>query len=117
VRPDDLFAEGLIPIASLGQLTGEYFEVWDEVQMMVGRSTGVRYALGEALRVRLTRVDIGMRQINFEIIRGAAADGTPSKRAGVTRRDANKRGRGDRKNSEPSGRRARKPGKRRTRKR
>lgn len=122
VRPDPLFAEGLVPMASLGQLTGDYFEVWEEAQMIVGRSTGVRYALGEALRVRLVRVDMGKRQIDFEIVRGTAAAGTteagtPSKRALAKPRDKDRRGRSDRRNSEPRGRRVRKPAKRRSRKR
>ena len=116
VRPDDLFAEGLIPITSLGERTGEYFEVWDEAQMLVGRSSGVRYALGEALKVRLVRVDIGMRRIDFELVRAAAPDGGTSRAARAKSRDAGKRNRSDRRSGEPSGRRARKSVRRRSRK-
>jgi ribonuclease R len=116
VRPDELFVEGLIPIASLGQGTGEYFEVWDEAQMMVGRRTGVRYALGEALKVRLARVDIGMRRIDFDLISNTAGTaGGPSKPAQAKSRDG-KRTRADRRSGEPSGRRARRSVRRRSKK-
>ena len=68
VRPNEFFAEGLIPMESLGARAGEYMEVWEDAHMVVGRRSGTRYALGDALVVRLTGVDMGLRRIQFEMI-------------------------------------------------
>ena len=68
VRPNDFFGEGLIPMESLGAQAGEYMEVWEDAHMVVGRRSGTRYALGDALVVRLTGVDLGLRRIQFEMI-------------------------------------------------
>lgn len=67
VRPVDFFAEGLVPLESLGGGRGEYLEVWSELQTIVGRSTGMRWSLGGELKVRIVRVDLPSRQINYEL--------------------------------------------------
>ena len=67
VRPESFFAEGLVPMESLGGSRGEYLEVWSEMQTIVGRSTGMRWTLGDELKVRMVRVDLPNRQINYEL--------------------------------------------------
>ena len=67
VRPVDLFAEGLIPIKSLGRSAGEYLEVLPEIQTIVGRLSGMSYRLGDPVKVRLSHVDLKNRQLNFEL--------------------------------------------------
>lgn len=67
VRPNEFFAEGLVPMESLGRGRGEYFEVWSETQTIVGRSTGVRWTLGDELKVKMVRVDLSNRRINYEL--------------------------------------------------
>ena len=67
VRPDELFAEGLIPIRYLGEHSGDYFEVSAEAQTAIGRRTRVSYTLGDAVTVRLASVDLDERRINFEL--------------------------------------------------
>ena len=67
VRPDELFAEGLIPIRYLGEHSGDYFEVSAETHTVIGRRTHVSYTLGDAVTVRLASVDLDERRINFEL--------------------------------------------------
>ena len=98
VRPDALFAEGLVPIGALGRSGGEYFEVWEEEQSIVGRNSRVSYGLGDQLKVRLAEVDISMRRINFELAeapassRASVAGGGKAKRKGVAKDDRATRG-------------------------
>ena len=68
VRPDDFYAEGLVPIRSLGEHDRDYFEVWPEAQAVVGRRTRTSYTLGDALSVRLANVDLEKNRINFELV-------------------------------------------------
>jgi len=58
---------------------------------LVGQRTGRRWQLGDTVRVRLTRVDLTQRQIDFELLdaEGAAGRGTvraPRRGAGGTTR-------------------------------
>ena len=94
VRPDDFFAEGLVPMESLGRGGGEYFEVWSETQTIVGRSTGVRWTLGDELKVKMVRVDLPNRRINYELAERPA----PSKRR-ESEKPAKDKDRGKRKGS------------------
>ena len=105
VRPEGLFAEGLVPVRSLGERSGDYFEVWEEALALVGRRTRAAYTLGDRLTVRLAEVDLERRRINFELAAPEAA--SPGKSAaagkGAGRRKAARgqgagkgRGRGDR---------------------
>jgi len=65
VELDDIFVEGLIHVANLGN---DYFN-FDEVrQMLIGERTGLRMALGDRLRVRVARVDLDERKIDFELV-------------------------------------------------
>ena len=56
-----------MPLEALGGSRGEYLEVWSEMQTIVGRSTGMRWTLGDELKVRMVRVDLPNRQINYEL--------------------------------------------------
>ena len=81
VRPDEFFAEGLVPMISLTGGSGEYLEVREEAFAIVGRTSGIRFNLGDALNVRLVHVDIGRRRINYEI---AAHSAEPSRARSAT---------------------------------
>ena len=82
VRPEELFAEGLVPVRTLGERSGDYFEVWEEAQALVGRRTRVAYGLGDRLTVRLVEVDLEERRINFEAAAPEAAGRGKSAAAG-----------------------------------
>jgi len=51
---------------------------------LVGRRTGRRWQLGDSVRVRLSRVDLAQRQVDFELLdAGAAATQAPCARHGA----------------------------------
>ncbi len=105
VRPEELFAEGLVPVRTLGERSGDYFEVWEEAHALVGRRTRVAYTLGDRLTVRLVEVDLEERRINFEAAapepqsRGkpaAAGKGAGRRKTARTKGAGKGRGRSDR---------------------
>jgi ribonuclease R len=66
--------DGLVHISAI---PGDYWELEDGGMGLVGQRTGQRWQLGDAVRVRLTRVDLTQRQIDFELVDvNAAARGT-----------------------------------------
>ena len=75
----DMNIEGLVHVTSLGH---DYFKLDATRTQLVGRQTGQRYELAQALNVRVAGVSVEDRKIDFELARG----GNPS-------RDDNKRGR------------------------
>jgi len=79
VRPNDLFAEGLLPFASASRILEEGFDIHEEEQIARGRRSGRQFALGDTLTVRLAHVDLPLRRINFELTEGeSASPGAPS---------------------------------------
>ena len=78
VRPEELFAEGLIPFAAIGRIMEEGFDVFEEEQIAVGRRSKRLYGLGDVLTVRLVHVDLALRRINFEL--AAKPDASPTTR-------------------------------------
>ncbi len=65
VELDNIFVEGLIHVANLGS---DYFN-FDEVrQMLIGERSGLRMGLGDRLKVRVARVDLDERKIDFELV-------------------------------------------------
>jgi ribonuclease R len=63
---DGLFVEGLIHITELG---GDYFKFDEARQELRGERTGVRYSVGDRVRVQVSRVDLDSRKIDFRIVR------------------------------------------------
>jgi ribonuclease R len=75
VQLKEMPIDGLVHIS---QIPGDYWELEDGGMGLVGQRTGRRWQLGDAVKVRLTRVDLTQRQIDFELIDadGAASRGT-----------------------------------------
>ena len=57
--------DGLVHISAI---PGDYWELEDGGMGLVGQRTGRRWQLGDAVRVRLNRVDLTQRQIDFELV-------------------------------------------------
>ena len=57
--------DGLVHVTSLPR---DYFRFVEEDRMLVGERTGLRFGIGDALRVRLVRVDSADRKIDFELV-------------------------------------------------
>ena len=66
VQLDGLYVEGLIHITELG---GDYFKFDEARQELRGERTGVRYSVGDRVRVQVSRVDLDSRKIDFRIVR------------------------------------------------
>jgi ribonuclease R len=92
--------DGLVHIS---QIPGDYWQLEDGGMGLVGQRSGRRWQMGDSVRVRLTRVDLSQRQIDFELLDAdaAASHGTVraprrgAERAAHQRRGAqNRQGRG-----------------------
>jgi ribonuclease R len=65
VELDDLFIDGLIHVASL---TGDYYHFDPVAQSLSGERTGKTYRLLDKLHVRVVRVDLNDKKIDFELV-------------------------------------------------
>jgi ribonuclease R len=70
--------DGLVHISAI---PGDYWELENGGMGLVGQRTGRRWQLGDAVRVRLSRVDLTQRQIDFELLDGEGATGHGTVRA------------------------------------
>jgi len=89
VQLKEMPIDGLVHISAI---PGDYWELEHGGMGLVGRRTGRRWQLGDTVRVRLIRVDLTQRQIDFELL---DADG--SVRLGTVR--APRRGAGPQRGS------------------
>ncbi len=70
VQLKEMPIDGLVHISSI---TGDYWELEDGGMGLVGQRTGRRWQLGDSVKVRLIRVDLTQRQIDFELVDPDAA--------------------------------------------
>ena len=69
VELDDLFIEGLVPLASLGTYGGEdRFFFRDTDRQIVGSHSGTAYKIGMRVHVLLDRIDRQQRRLQFALI-------------------------------------------------
>jgi len=62
VTLDEYFVDGLVHISELGR---DYFRFEPRRHMLVGERTGRRYRLADPIRVKLVRVDVESRKMDF----------------------------------------------------
>ena len=67
VELDDMFIEGLVPIASL---VGDYYTFRDTDRTSVGARTGHVFSLGQKVHVLLDRIDRQQRRLQFALLPG-----------------------------------------------
>ena len=87
VQLKEMPIDGLVHISAI---PGDYWELEDGGMGLVGQRTGRRWQMGDTVRVRLSRVDLTQRQIDFELLdaEGSASRGTvraPRRGAGPPR--------------------------------
>ena len=70
VQLTEMPIDGLVHISAI---PGDYWELEEGGMGLVGQRTGRRWQLGAKLRVRLNRVDLTQRQIDFELLDADAA--------------------------------------------
>jgi ribonuclease R len=75
VQLKEMPIDGLVHISAI---PGDYWELENGGMGLVGRRTGRRWQLGDTVRVRLSRVDLTQRQIDFELLdaEGSVGQGT-----------------------------------------
>lgn len=76
VELKEVFVEGLVHVASLGQ---DFYHFDPIRHCLIGERTHVRYSLGDLVRVKVARVDLDERKIDLELIAPLA----PSKPARI----------------------------------
>jgi ribonuclease R len=62
VTLDEYFVDGLVHISELGR---DYFRFEPKRHMLLGERTGRRYRLADPIRVKLVRVDVESRKMDF----------------------------------------------------
>ena len=67
VELDDMFIEGLVPLASL---VGDFYSFRDTDRTIVGSRTGHVFALGQRVHVLLDRIDRQQRRLQFALLPG-----------------------------------------------
>lgn len=67
VELDELFIEGLVPIASL---VGDYYTFRDTDRVICGARTGHCFRIGERVEVLLDRIDRQQRRLQFALVPG-----------------------------------------------
>jgi ribonuclease R len=60
--------EGLVHISTL---TEDYYYFEEAAHSLIGRRTKRRYRLGDKVRVKVVRVDVSRRQLDFRVVRAA----------------------------------------------
>ena len=64
VELDDIYVEGLVHVTSL---TSDYYHFDPAHHIMRGERTGKHYRLGDKIEVRVVRVDLDEKKIDFEL--------------------------------------------------
>ncbi len=57
--------EGLVPVRDL---PGDYYDFDEKNYSLVGRRTGVRYRLGDKVKVQVARCDIAKKMLDFALL-------------------------------------------------
>jgi len=75
VQLKEMPIDGLVHISAI---PGDYWELENGGMGLVGQRTGRRWQMGDTVRVRLSRVDLTQRQIDFDLLdaEGAVSHGT-----------------------------------------
>ncbi|MFA6164522.1 MAG: ribonuclease R [Methylobacter sp.] len=73
----EVYVEGLVHISNLAQ---DYFHFDATSHQLKGERTGINYRLGDSVNVRVVRVDLDEKKIDFELAQKQAARTKPKKR-------------------------------------
>ncbi len=65
VELTDNMCEGLVPIRDLAD---DYYDLDDKNYCLIGRRHGVRYTLGDQVKVQVARADLDRKQLDFALI-------------------------------------------------
>jgi len=78
VALDEVYVEGLLHVTELGN---DYFNFDNMRHEMAGERTGVRYRLGDRLKIKVARVDMETSKIDFVLALDSEEDAAPTTKA------------------------------------
>ncbi len=111
VELEAYFVEGLVHVSGLRD---DFYHYSEETQSLIGERTRRTFRVGDRLRVRVDRVDVDRRQIDFALVEAEAPAAAPPEAEGGRRPSRRPRGGGD---APPAPREEARPGKGRGKKR
>jgi ribonuclease R len=88
VQLDEMYIEGLIHITSL---PNDYYQYEEDHHRLVGEKTGKIFRLGDNLKVKVIRVELNERKIDFELIEKNKSTDTKKFTSSSDRKVKNKR--------------------------
>jgi ribonuclease R len=88
VQLDEMYIEGLIHITSL---PNDYYQYEEDHHRLVGEKTGKIFRLGDNLKVKVIRVELNERKIDFELIEKDKSTDTKKFTSSCDRKVKNKR--------------------------
>lgn len=77
VELKEIYVEGLVHISTLGQ---DYFHFDPIGHRLKGERSGVTYRLGDSVRVKVVRVDLDEKKIDFDLVEGEVKKPKKSRR-------------------------------------
>lgn len=93
VQLDDVYVDGLVHVSSL---QSDYYQLDEAAHRLIGERTRVSYGLGDRIQVKVVRVDLDDRKIDFELsgefvhkparpgqVKGSKARARPAQKTGV----------------------------------
>jgi len=83
VQITDLMTDGLVHVTSLDN---DYYKYDAGSQRLIGERSGKKYSLGQPMRVRVQRVDMETRKIDFRPVEGRARAEKPARKRGSRKR-------------------------------
>ena len=91
VELQNIYVEGLVHVTAL---KNDYYHFDPAGHRLMGERSGTIYRLGDQVRVKVVRVDLDERKIDFELADGLEESRAPGSRSG--RKNGGRRGRGGR---------------------
>ncbi|MCF6211115.1 MAG: ribonuclease R [Gammaproteobacteria bacterium] len=91
VELDDIYVEGLVHVTSL---TSDYYHFDPAHHIMRGERTGKHYRLGDTVEVRVVRVDLDEKKIDFEMADKVEGEQRPERKKKTRKRHKKKPGKG-----------------------
>ncbi len=79
VELDEIYVEGLVHVTALGH---DYYHFDPAKHRLMGERTGTMYRLGDPVRVRVMRVDLDDRKIEFELVEARRTRAAKKERQG-----------------------------------
>jgi ribonuclease R len=73
----DIYVEGLVHVSNLAQ---DFFKFDPSSHQLIGERTGMRYRLGDSVQVKVVRVDLDEKKIDFELFKKTGSAAIKNKR-------------------------------------